>query len=477
MGQPEEDEDALSTNYEPPTFKLYKRRWFILFVLSLLQCSNAMIWISYASIADLSATFYHTSVDVVNYLAMVYMVASVVFGMVSAFILDHLGLRAGIIAGAWLNFVGAAIKLLSAYPGVIPPDTLIVVTFIGQSIAAIAQPYNMFATTKLAALWFPEEHRALANTIASMANPLGILVGSLLSPGIVRPTENDAVLAREFQTLLAVNCGPAGLAAVLALVVVTSSKPRTPPSASAGEESMSFVAGLKQIVRIKDYWMVVACCGAGIALYTAITTLLQQMLCPYGYSDTFAGICSAVNIGAGLAGAGITGALADKTKKFEEICKIFFTCAIICIAAFTIVIRYSHQEALVAVTVGAFGFFGFGLYPLCLELGVEVTYPVAEATSSALIIISGQIQSIIYLLVMQSTAVNIPNATCSGNVAAQDFIYSNVFFISMAFLAAAAFIIFFKASYKRMRAEQEAAAERILDFNSSDNPATNSGTN
>ena len=39
---------------------------------------------------------------------------------------------------------------------------------VGQSVAALAQPYLMFATTKLAALWFPEEHRALANTIGSM---------------------------------------------------------------------------------------------------------------------------------------------------------------------------------------------------------------------------------------------------------------------------------------------------------------------
>lgn len=55
------------------------------------------------------------------------------------------------------------------------------------------------------------------------------------------------------------------------------------------------------------------------------------------------------------------------------------------------VARYPNQHALVMVTVGAFGFFGFGLYPICLELGVEVTYPVAEATSTAFIIMSGSV--------------------------------------------------------------------------------------
>lgn len=47
------------------------------------------------------------------------------------------------------------------------------------------------------------------------------------------------------------------------------------------------------------------------------------------------------------------------------------------------------MQGWVILSVLLFGFFGFGLYPICLELGVEVTYPVAEATSSAFIIISG----------------------------------------------------------------------------------------
>ena len=42
-----------------------------------------------------------------------------------------------------------------------------------------------------------------------------------------------------------------------------------------------------------------------------------------------------------------------------------------------------------ALSVGLFGCFGFAIYPICLELLVEVTYPIAEATSSGLAVISG----------------------------------------------------------------------------------------
>jgi FLVCR family MFS transporter 7 len=42
------------------------------------------------------------------------------------------------------------------------------VLMLGQFLAACAQPFIMFVPTKLAALWFPDTQRAIANTLASM---------------------------------------------------------------------------------------------------------------------------------------------------------------------------------------------------------------------------------------------------------------------------------------------------------------------
>jgi len=42
------------------------------------------------------------------------------------------------------------------------------------------------------------------------------------------------------------------------------------------------------------------------------------------------------------------------------------------------------QPVLIAFSFGLFGFFAFALMPVCLEVGVECTYPVAEATSAGL---------------------------------------------------------------------------------------------
>lgn len=42
------------------------------------------------------------------------------------------------------------------------------VVMLGQTFAALGQPFIIFAPTKLAALWFPDHQRATANMIASM---------------------------------------------------------------------------------------------------------------------------------------------------------------------------------------------------------------------------------------------------------------------------------------------------------------------
>ena len=53
--------------------------------------------------------------------------------------------------------------------------------------------------------------------------------------------------------------------------------------------------------------------------------------------DSFAGGCNAALIVLGVVGAAFTGVLADKTKRFEELLKIFFTGVVISCAAFVIV--------------------------------------------------------------------------------------------------------------------------------------------
>lgn len=65
-------------------------------------------------------------------------------------------------AGALLRFLGAFVQKGPAFP------LKYLLVMCGQTLGALAQPLIIFAPTKMAALWFPEHQRAIANTMASM---------------------------------------------------------------------------------------------------------------------------------------------------------------------------------------------------------------------------------------------------------------------------------------------------------------------
>eukprot|EP00064_Thunnus_orientalis_P022131 superscaffoldBa00007198_g22316 len=219
-------------------FQVYKRRWFVLLVLCLLNCSNATIWLTFAPVADQSAEYLNVSLEDINWLSLVYMVVAIPLSFGTTWMLDTFGLRITLILGSWLNMFGALLRYLGTLPGESFAVRYIVVMS-GQTLGALAQPLIIFTPTKLAALWFPDHQRATANTIASMSNPLGVLLANIMSPMM-------AETSARIPTLLLAYAIPACVICFLATVGIRSSAPPTPPSASAElSTSEPFVQGIK----------------------------------------------------------------------------------------------------------------------------------------------------------------------------------------------------------------------------------------
>ncbi|XP_058505070.1 solute carrier family 49 member A3 [Solea solea] len=432
------------------TFKVYKRRWFVLLVLCLLNCSNATIWLTFAPVADQSAHYLKVTLEEINWLSLVYMVVAIPLSFGTTWMLDTLGLRITLIVGSWLNMFGAMLRFF----GTLPPDRYGVdynIVMAGQTFGALAQPLIIFTPTKLAALWFPDHQRATANMIASMSNPLGILLANIISPLIVKTPEQIPALMMSYAV-------PACLICFLATVGILSGAPPTPPSASAESSgSEPFVQGIKLLLKNKPYLVLLVCFGSGIAVFTCFSTLLEQILCVQGYNNDFAGLCGALFIVFGIIGAGAVGLYVDKTKKFIEALKINISlCAVACIA-FSVVSLMREQKAAVAAVCSLFGFFGFSIYPVAMELSVECSYPVGEATSAGLIFISGQIQSVLYIIVLQALTKRLadsPLSTCGDAVLGWKV--SNMVMAGLCSVFACGLVIFFHTRYRRLEAEEDA---------------------
>eukprot|EP00035_Acanthoeca_spectabilis_P036316 m.38900 g.38900 ORF g.38900 m.38900 type:complete len:476 (-) comp7894_c0_seq1:1441-2868(-) len=371
----------------------YGRRWGILGVVSLLQLSNAIAWVSYAPAAQLAAEYYHTSCEVIDGLSLIFMAISIPGTFVSAWAFKNFGLRRGLVISAGLNALGAAIRCLGNLWAHRPEDRLLL-QFVGQGLCAAAQPFALGCTTLLAQTWFGDDERAIANSLSSLANPIGIAVGSVLVPSVATSAEKI----------------PMALMATLVPAVVTffvtffgmQAKPPTPPSASAEDhEEESFVAGLHRLFGSWQYWLIFMAFGIGVGIFNAVATLMSQILVGQQYTEDDAGLCSAILIGAGIFGAAGAGVLLDHTKWFLG---IFKTCFIFATASFALFSYYQEPNQLHVImgVTAVMGFFCFALLPVALELGVEITYPTPEATSSGFLWLSGQVFGITFTLVMNS---------------------------------------------------------------------------
>lgn len=133
----------------PPTIRMYKLRWYILSVICFANIANAINWIQYSSIADYTGQFYSVDYDLVNLLSLIYLFMSIAAGFFSFWLIDNFGIRTSINLGAWFNFIGSTIRMLSSIDAangqpLIQQNSKYALLMVGQSFCALAQPFIMF---------------------------------------------------------------------------------------------------------------------------------------------------------------------------------------------------------------------------------------------------------------------------------------------------------------------------------------------
>ncbi|XP_044801468.1 solute carrier family 49 member A3 isoform X9 [Bubalus bubalis] len=382
-------------------YRAYARRWVFLLVISLLSCSNATLWLSFAPVADTIARHFLLSTEQINWLSLVYLVVSIPSGVVAIWVLDSVGLCRATTLGAFLNFWGSVIRSMPCMAlGIQDPFVFLLG---GQSFCALAQTLVIFSPAKLAALWFPEHQRATANMIGTMSNPLGILVANLLSPTLVKTEEDIPLMVRELTGTYII---PAGLTFLLATACLWESVPPTPPSVGAAQStSLSFLAGLKLLTRNKAYMVLAVCFGGGIGIFSSFSALLEQVLCVNGYSSEFAGLCGALFIVFGVLGAVALGLYVDRTKHFTEAIKIGLCLTSLACVAFAVVSQLQGQTVVLAAICSLLGFFGFSVAPVAMELAVECSFPVGEGAAAGLVFVLGQAEGVLIMVLLTSLTV------------------------------------------------------------------------
>jgi cyanate permease len=362
-------------------FKVYSYRWIILLVFMSVIAVNQLSWITFAPITSHAAEHYNVSDLSIGLLSMSFMIVYIFISIPASWLIDTYGFRLAVGIGAILTAIFGMTR------GLLGDDyTWVLISQIG---IAIGQPFILNAVTRVAARWFPIQERATAAGFGSLSMYLGIVIGLVLTPYLVLQTSISSMLLAY------------GIAAVIAAVLfLILSKERPPtPACPPDQEARSLVFdGLRQILRNKDFILLMVIFFIGLGVFNSVTTWIEEILSPRGFSSTEAGIAGGLMVVGGIVGAVILPTLSDHYRK--RVPFILFTLAASTLGLAGITYATSYPFLLAAAFI--MGFFLLSAGPIGFQYGAEIAYPAPEGTSNGLLLLMGQISGILFIFGMDS---------------------------------------------------------------------------
>lgn len=361
--------------------RVYGYRWVVLMAFMAIIAVNQLLWITFASITTDAMGFYKVSDLSIGLLSLSFMVVYLFVAFPASWIIDSYGIRLGVGIGAGLTGIFGLMR------GLVAANYMLVL--VAQIAIAIGQPFILNALTTVAGRWFPAGQRATATGLGSLAMYVGILAGLGLTPHLVDQVGIPG-------TLMAY--GVAAAIAMFVFLVLAHERPATPPH-SALEESRSLVMdGLSQMLRRSEFLLLMAIFFIGLGAFNAVTTWIEQILSPRGFSITQAGNAGGIMIFGGIAGAVILPTFSDRLRKRVPFIIAALGGAIAGLAG----LAFFGGYASVLASSFVFGFFLLSAGPIGFQLGAEITLPAPEGTSNGLLLLMGQIAGIIFILAMDA---------------------------------------------------------------------------
>jgi MFS family permease len=360
-------------------FRIYGYRWVVLLSFMSVVAINQLLWITFAPITGSAAAFYGVSDLSIGLLSMSFMIVYIVISIPASWMIDTYGIRVAVGIGAALTGIFGLLRSLLA-----PDYTLVLIAQIG---IAIGQPFILNAVTTVAARWFPVRERATAAGLGSLAMYLGIAAALVLTPYLTIQSQISGMLLIY------------GIVSVIGAVVFfafVKEHPPTPPCPPEQEERSLVLDGLKESLRMRDFALLMVIFFVGLGVFNAITTWIEDIVRPRGFSIIQAGNMGGLMIVAGIVGAVVIPLLSDHHRKRTPYLLLAVTGATLGLAGITFATSYW----LLLVSAFVFGFFLLSAGPIGFQYGAEVTYPTPEGTSNGLLLLMGQISGILFILGM-----------------------------------------------------------------------------
>ena len=361
-------------------YKIYPYRWVVLAVFMFVNITIQILWISYAPITGPAAKFYGVDDLQIGLLSMSFMIAFIPLSIPVSWVIDTYGFRLAVSIGAIMMGIFGIMRGMAG-----TNYTLVLWSTFG---IAASQPFLLNTWTKVPANWFALEERATAVGMVTLASLVGTALGMVLTPTLME--------SMSIPTIQLYYGGIASVSAVL-FIMLSRETPPTPPCPPGGEVRALMLDGLKHALTVKAFWFDLAIAFIGLGIFNGITTWVESIIRPRGFTPTDAGTLGALLIVGGVIGAVVIPALSDKQHKRQLFLYVAFLGAIPGLIGLT----FATTSIVLFGSAFILGFFLTSAMPIAMQYAAEVTHPTPEGTSNGLIQLFGQ-AAVVFVYIMEA---------------------------------------------------------------------------
>jgi cyanate permease len=217
---------------------------------------------------------------------------------------------------------------------------------------------------------------------------IGILAGMTLTPYLTIGSSIGGMLYIY---------GIISVLSALLFLVFAKEAPPTPPCPPGKEERSLVLDGFKQTLHTRDFNWLMLIFFIGLGVFNSVTTWIENILSPRGFSTIQAGITGGLMILGGIIGAIIIPMLSDFYRKRTPFIIIALAGSTLGLIGITFATHYWLLLTSGAIT----GFFLLSAGPIGFQYGAEITFPASEGTSNGLLLLMGQISGIAFIFGME----------------------------------------------------------------------------
>ncbi|KAI6781881.1 Major facilitator superfamily domain-containing protein-like protein [Emericellopsis cladophorae] len=381
----ERDAEEDEAGHFPHEYRTYKRRWFGLVQLTLMNIVVSWNWLTYAPVAGKASEYYNVDESTINWISTACLLAFVSVFPLTIWVL-HRSVRLAFIfaavlipIGNWIRYAGSTSRSGGS----------IAHAMAGEIVIGFAQPFVLAAPTRYSDLWFTAKGRVTATAVMSLANPLGAALGQLINPLWVSEAGDISQMVLYVSILSTVCSVPA---------IFVPGAPPTPVGPAAETPKLALRKSIRAVTSSLELWLMFIPFAVYVGFFNSVSSLLNQIMTPYGFSDDEAGIGGAILIVVGLVTAAITSPILDRSKKFLLAIRIVVP---VIALSFFVFLWMPETKGIAGpyVVLAILGASCFSLVPVSLEFLIELGHPLSPEITSTTAWAGGQLLGAVFIII------------------------------------------------------------------------------